>query len=115
MRWKKVLIEVIRHSSMQMCAPHARPPLTTSCLLVVCLSLSLSLSQELKRPERDVGDDYLEMVIQFGYVCMFAAVLPVAPALALLNNWFEARVDLAKLLKSRRVPLQDRCMQWGRE
>jgi hypothetical protein len=55
-----------------------------------------------------VGDDYLEMVMQYGYVTMFAAVLPVAPALALLNNLFEAKVDLAKLLKSRRIPLHDR-------
>lgn len=66
--------------------------------------------QELKRPVVDVGDDYLEMVVQYGLVTMFAAVLPVAPALALVNNMFEAKVDLAKLLKCRRIPLRDRCV-----
>ena len=56
----------------------------------------------------DVGDDYLEMVLQYGHISMFAAALPVAPALALLNNLLEAKSDLAKLLKSRRLPLKDR-------
>ena len=72
------------------------------------MPLPLLLPQELKRPTADVGDDYLEMVVQYGYVTMFAAALPVAPLLALLNNIFEANVDLTKMLKCRRIPLHDR-------
>ena len=60
-----------------------------------------------------MGDDYSEMVMQYGFITMFAAVLPIAPALALANNLFEARIDLEKLLKSRRMKLRDRCGRQG--
>ncbi|XP_037551784.1 anoctamin-6 [Nematolebias whitei] len=40
--------------------------------------------------------EYLEMVIQFGFVTLFVASFPLAPALALLNNLFEIRVDAWK-------------------
>lgn len=48
--------------------------------------------------------DYQEMVIQFGYVTMFAAALPLAATLALLNNIVEIRVDAMKLLTCYRRP-----------
>ncbi|KAI1882096.1 hypothetical protein AGOR_G00247170 [Albula goreensis] len=37
--------------------------------------------------------EYLEMVIQFGFVTLFVASFPLAPVLALINNLFEIRVD----------------------
>ncbi|TRZ01780.1 hypothetical protein DNTS_025603 [Danionella cerebrum] len=37
--------------------------------------------------------EYLEMVIQFGFVTLFVASFPLAPLLALFNNLFEIRVD----------------------
>ncbi|XP_047431254.1 anoctamin-6 [Mugil cephalus] len=40
--------------------------------------------------------EYLEMVIQFGFVTLFVASFPLAPALALINNLFEIRVDAWK-------------------
>ncbi|KAJ8245407.1 hypothetical protein GJAV_G00270410 [Gymnothorax javanicus] len=40
--------------------------------------------------------EYLEMVIQFGFVTLFVASFPLAPLLALLNNLFEIRVDAWK-------------------
>jgi len=42
-------------------------------------------------------DEYLEMVIQFGYVTMFVAAFPLAPVFAWINNLFELRVDACKL------------------
>ncbi|XP_015208423.1 anoctamin-6 [Lepisosteus oculatus] len=41
--------------------------------------------------------EYLEMVIQFGFVTLFVASFPLAPLLALLNNIFEIRVDAWKI------------------
>uniref|UniRef100_A0A3B4BL81 Anoctamin n=1 Tax=Periophthalmus magnuspinnatus TaxID=409849 RepID=A0A3B4BL81_9GOBI len=41
--------------------------------------------------------EYLEMVIQFGFVTLFVASFPLAPALALVNNLFEIRVDAWKI------------------
>ena len=48
--------------------------------------------------------DYLEMVIQFGYATLFSAAFPLAPLLALANNYVEIRVDAWKISQqSRRV------------
>ncbi|NXM31116.1 ANO6 protein, partial [Oxyruncus cristatus] len=41
--------------------------------------------------------EYLEMVIQFGFVTLFVASLPLAPLLALINNMLEIRLDAWKL------------------
>ncbi len=53
----------------------------------------------------DINDDYLEMVIQYGYVIMFAVAFPITPLLAFVNNYFEFHVDLMKLSSMRRPPL----------
>ncbi|XP_060100931.1 anoctamin-6 [Heteronotia binoei] len=41
--------------------------------------------------------EYLEMVIQFGFVTLFVASFPLAPLLALINNLLEIRVDAWKI------------------
>ncbi|NXO66416.1 ANO6 protein, partial [Phainopepla nitens] len=41
--------------------------------------------------------EYLEMVIQFGFVTLFVASFPLAPLLALINNMLEIRLDAWKL------------------
>ena len=43
-----------------------------------------------------------EQVLQFGYVSMFAVVFPLAPLFAILNNVWEFKLDLGRLVKSRR-------------
>ena len=43
-------------------------------------------------------DDYAEMIIQFGYASLFVTAFPLAPLLALINNYVEIRVDAYKLL-----------------
>ncbi|KAM6094179.1 anoctamin-6 isoform 2-T2 [Chlamydotis macqueenii] len=48
--------------------------------------------------------EYLEMVIQFGFVTLFVASFPLAPLLALINNMLEIRLDAWKLTtQSRRM------------
>ena len=48
--------------------------------------------------------DYLEMVLQFGYVFMFSAVDPLAAFWALLNNITELRTDAFKLCRLHQRP-----------
>ena len=52
--------------------------------------------------------EYLELIIQYGFVALFVAALPLAPVIALLNNLIQIRVDAYKLvvLLRRYVPQQ---------
>ena len=49
-------------------------------------------------------DDFNEMAIQYGYLALFSPAYPLAPALALLNNILEIRVDATKLCRTMRRP-----------
>ncbi|KAI4872191.1 hypothetical protein NFI96_031019 [Prochilodus magdalenae] len=49
--------------------------------------------------------EYLEMVIQFGFITLFVASFPLAPLLALINNILEVRVDAWKLTTQFRRPV----------
>ncbi|XP_053742486.1 anoctamin-5 isoform X1 [Synchiropus splendidus] len=49
--------------------------------------------------------EYLEMVIQFGFITLFVASFPLAPLLALINNIIEIRVDAWKLTTQFRRPV----------
>lgn len=51
--------------------------------------------------------DYIEMMVQYGYVILFSVGFPMAPVLAFLNNVVEVQVDKYKLMKltKRPVPL----------
>lgn len=42
-------------------------------------------------------DDYLEMVIEFGYVTMFASAFPLAAVWQFAYNWIEMKSDAFKL------------------
>jgi len=50
-------------------------------------------------------DDWDEIVIQYGYIVLFVVAFPIAPLLALVNNWFENKVDSKKLCLYYRRPL----------
>uniref|UniRef100_A0A8C1W4D1 Anoctamin n=1 Tax=Cyprinus carpio TaxID=7962 RepID=A0A8C1W4D1_CYPCA len=49
--------------------------------------------------------EYLEMVIQFGFITLFVASFPLAPLLALMNNILEVRVDAWKFTTQFRRPV----------
>ena len=58
-------------------------------------------------------DEYLEMVIQYGFVTIFVSAFPLAPFFALLNNIFELRLDAKKLLVHHRRPVAVRVKDIG--
>jgi len=49
-------------------------------------------------PWEGLVDEYGEMVIQYGYLTLFAASFPLAPLLAFVNNIVEVRTDTYKWL-----------------
>ncbi|GMT17039.1 hypothetical protein PFISCL1PPCAC_8336 [Pristionchus fissidentatus] len=55
--------------------------------------------------EQWLFDEYLEMVIQFGFITLFVAAFPLAPVFALLNNILEIRMDAYKFLVSTQRPM----------
>ncbi len=61
----------------------------------------------------DLLDEYLEMVIQYGFVTLFVAAFPLAPFFAWLNNVIEIRVDSNKYLTTLRRPLAQRAQDIG--
>ncbi|XP_077965632.1 anoctamin-7-like [Styela clava] len=58
-------------------------------------------------------EEYLEMVLQFGFITIFVAAFPIAPVFALLNNWLEIRLDASKLVCETRRPVADRAQNIG--
>ena len=57
------------------------------------------------RPKYDnVFSDYNELSVQFGFLCLFSAAFPVAPVLAIINNFIEVRSDGSKMLDAFRRP-----------
>ncbi|XP_053954461.1 anoctamin-5 [Anastrepha ludens] len=58
-------------------------------------------------------DEYLEMVLQYGFVTLFVAAFPLAPLFALLNNVAEIRLDAYKMVTQARRPLAERVEDIG--
>ncbi|KAK1162701.1 hypothetical protein AOXY_G17613 [Acipenser oxyrinchus oxyrinchus] len=58
-------------------------------------------------------DEYLEMVLQFGFITIFVAACPLAPLFALLNNWVEIRLDAQKFVCEYRRPVVERAQGIG--
>ncbi|ESO84177.1 hypothetical protein LOTGIDRAFT_108628, partial [Lottia gigantea] len=57
--------------------------------------------------------EYLEMVLQFGFLTIFCSAFPLAPLFALLNNVIEIRVDANKLITGLRRPMAERAADIG--
>ncbi|XP_020488172.2 anoctamin-5-like isoform X1 [Labrus bergylta] len=57
--------------------------------------------------------EYLEMVIQFGFITLFVASFPLAPLLALFNNILEIRVDAWKFTTQFRRPVASKARNIG--
>uniref|UniRef100_A0A1I8IZ92 Anoctamin n=1 Tax=Macrostomum lignano TaxID=282301 RepID=A0A1I8IZ92_9PLAT len=57
--------------------------------------------------------DYLELIMQFGFVTLFVPAFPLAPLFALINNLVEIRLDARKLVIGTRRPLPERAQSIG--
>ncbi|XP_028276276.1 anoctamin-2b [Parambassis ranga] len=56
-------------------------------------------------PFEGLTPEYMEMIIQFGFVSLFVASFPLAPLFALLNNVIEIRLDAKKFVTELRRPV----------
>ncbi|KAL5010639.1 hypothetical protein ScPMuIL_012944 [Solemya velum] len=64
-------------------------------------------------PALGLFDEYLEMVIQYGFVTVFVAAFPLAPLFAFLNNVIEIRLDAYKFVTQWRRPFAARAEDIG--
>lgn len=76
-------------------------------------SIEERAEKELRKPIYEPFDDYLEMVIEFGYVCFFASVFPLGAVLSFAANFVEVRSDLFKILYVYRRPSPKRARSIG--
>ncbi len=60
-----------------------------------------------------VLDDYLELVIQFGFVSLFSIAFPLTPLISLITNRFEIEVDKYKILNLYKRPIPYRAKNIG--
>lgn len=70
-------------------------------------------SSLLKWESQSYHKEYLEMVIQFGFITLFVVAFPLAPLFALINNVFEMRLDAKKYLLHFRRPVPFRVKNIG--
>ncbi|XP_066910588.1 anoctamin-4-like isoform X4 [Clytia hemisphaerica] len=56
---------------------------------------------------------YLEIVLQYGFVTMFVAAFPLAPLFALINNMVEIRLDASNFIHNFRRPVAERAEDIG--
>ena len=78
------------------------------------LHMSWEQDYHLQDPGRlALFDEYLEMIIQYGFVTLFVAAFPLAPLFALINNIAEIRLDAYKMVSQSRRPLAERVEDIG--
>lgn len=53
--------------------------------------------EQIEMENYDTFDDYLEIVLEFGYLTLFAECFPLAPVFVLIVNSIELRSDIFKL------------------
>lgn len=69
--------------------------------------------RQAKLPVYDTGEDYRQLVIQFGYSLLFAPVWQYAPVAAFIFNFLQLRGDLTKVVLGSRRPIPSRTESIG--
>lgn len=72
-----------------------------------------SILEDLDKDEYEQFDDYMEIVIQLGYVTLFASAYPLASLISIAANWVETRTDCFKISKVCRRPESFRSSSLG--
>ena len=68
------------------------------------LSMLSNMMLQAHRPEPEkITGEYIEMLVQFGYICMFAIAFPLGCLMCFVNNIIEIRIDATKLTKLSRM------------
>jgi hypothetical protein len=68
---------------------------------------------DLDKDEYESFDDYMEIVIQLGYVTLFASAYPLASWISIVANMIEIRSDGFKMARLCRRPHPTRCSGLG--
>ena len=58
--------------------------------------------------------EYLEMILQFGFISIFSACFTLGPLFALINNLLEIRLDAKKMITTMRRPVSQRVKNIGK-
>ena len=59
------------------------------------------------------AEDYMELVIQFGFLCLFAVNFPISYMLAFITNIAEIQVDKLKIVRFKRRPVPENAKDLG--
>lgn len=85
-----------------------------------CLDIDNSIETQIMKSAYAVNlevdgtvEDYMELMIQFGYLCLFAISFPIAYLLAFITNCVELQVDKLKMLKFKRRPIPESAADIG--
>eukprot|EP00434_Breviolum_minutum_P024335 symbB.v1.2.021490.t1/scaffold1806.1/size131321/5 len=73
----------------------------------------LEALEVLDQPQYEQFDDFLEMVIEFGYVTLFASAFPLAAAMSVVSNVIELKSDIFKLALVYQRPMPHRMKSIG--
>ncbi|XP_031240524.1 anoctamin-9 isoform X2 [Mastomys coucha] len=95
------------------CVEYLRPLLAHKCRLMRAYKHGhTSEDPELKEWQRNyhmnpvntfsLFDEFMEMMIQYGFTTIFVAAFPLAPLLALFSNFVEIRLDAIKMIRLQR-------------
>lgn len=68
---------------------------------------------ELNLNQYESFDDYLEVIVNFGYVVLFASATPLAPLFIYVFHWIESYSDRFKIFNLYRRPLPTRAKNIG--
>lgn len=68
---------------------------------------------EIKKDEHEIFDDYMEMVVTFGYLTMFAGVFMLGAAIIALFILIETRSDVFRLENTLKRPIPGKTYHIG--
>lgn len=112
--------QLIQNTLIEIYLPRIKKWIKKKCFTS---SESLHLLQKFKPWEKDyileemgsmgLFNEYLEMMIQFGFVTLFVAAFPLAPFFALINNIIELRSDANKFVTQFRRDTPNRAATIG--